>query len=94
MTGHSQNVMRRPMIFGRRLRLTGMEREKTGAELLLSEPEIVAWLGLDDKHLSPSSRRAESRAGGRARAMLHGARVDGVGRPLPATRAPGFGLAL
>jgi hypothetical protein len=27
-----------------------MEREKTGAELLLSEPEIVAWLGLDDKH--------------------------------------------
>jgi hypothetical protein len=24
-----------------------MESEKTGAELLLSEPEIVAWLGLD-----------------------------------------------
>jgi hypothetical protein len=23
-----------------------MESEKTGAELLLSEPEIVAWLGL------------------------------------------------
>jgi hypothetical protein len=26
-----------------------MEREKTGAELLLSEPEILAWLGQDDR---------------------------------------------
>jgi hypothetical protein len=27
-----------------------MERETTGGELLLSEPEIVAWLGSHDKH--------------------------------------------
>src|SRR5205823_5570574 len=32
----------RSMIFVRRLRLRNMERETTGAELLLSEPEIVA----------------------------------------------------
>ena len=26
-----------------------MERETTGAKLLLNEPEIIAWLGLDDR---------------------------------------------
>ena len=81
------------MIFGRPLRLKGMEREKTGAELLLSEPEIVAWLGLDDKHAA-SARRAESRAGGRTGLAWHGARGGGGGRPLPTARAQGFGMAL
>jgi hypothetical protein len=44
-----------------------MEREKTGAELLLSEPEIVAWLGLADKHddVPVQPRRAEPPRGGR-----------------------------
>lgn len=82
------------MILGRRLRLRGMEREKTGAELLLSEPEIVAWLGLDDKHMARSPLRAESRDGGRARTAWHGAGVGGAGRPLPTARAHGFGMAL
>jgi hypothetical protein len=27
-----------------------MEQEMSGADLLLSEPEFVAWLGLDDDH--------------------------------------------
>ena len=31
------------MSFARRTRLYNMQREKTGVELLLSEPEIVAW---------------------------------------------------
>jgi hypothetical protein len=54
-----------------------MEREKTGAELLLSEPEIVAWLGLDDRRndeLAPP-RRAESLGGG----ARHDRRVERPG---------------
>jgi len=27
-----------------------MDREETGANVLLAEPEIVAWLGLTKKH--------------------------------------------
>jgi hypothetical protein len=37
------------MIFACRSRLRGMERKTIGIELLLSEPEIVAWLGLSDE---------------------------------------------
>jgi hypothetical protein len=81
------------MIFGRPLRLTGMEREKTGAELLLSEPEIVAWLGLTDEHAA-SARRTESRVRGRTALAWHGARRSGGGRPLPTARAHGLGIAL
>ena len=46
-----------------------MEREKTGAEWLLSEPEVVAWLGLDDKRNDGPAPpwRAESLGGGSAR---------------------------
>jgi hypothetical protein len=69
-----------------------MEREKTGAELLLSEPEIVAWLGLDNKQAA-SARRAESQAGGRTGSTWHGARRSRAGRPLPTVRVQGFGIA-
>ena len=44
------------MSFDRRAGLNGMEKELTGAELLLSEPEFVAWLGVeqdDDRRVTP-----------------------------------------
>jgi hypothetical protein len=40
-----------------------MEREKTGVELLLSEPEIVAWLGLDNKRNDPPKDWQVGRSG-------------------------------
>ena len=82
------------IIFGRSVRLTGMEREKTGAELLLSEPEIVAWLGLDDKH-GASACQAQWQARKRPSAS---AATSSVPRRAPAraptVRAQGFGMAL
>jgi hypothetical protein len=40
-----------------------MESEKTGVELLLSEPEIVAWLGLDNTRPEPSKDWRVGRSG-------------------------------
>ena len=52
------------MIFVRRLGLSDVEREKTGVELLLSEPEIVAWLGLDDTRGEVTASASGSSRGG------------------------------
>jgi hypothetical protein len=67
----------------------GMERARTGVELLLAEPEIVAWLGLERRRAdSPTPRRADSP---RARAAD---RPAGRQRAVPAVRSLGFGMAL
>jgi len=67
-----------------------MEREKTGVELLLAEPEIVAWLGLDAHRTSDPLplRRAESL---RARAAN---REQGRRRVVPAVRSLRVGISV
>jgi hypothetical protein len=67
-----------------------MEREKTGVELLLAEPEIVAWLGLEEQRTGEALplRRAESL---RARAADREARRRPV---VPAVRPLSFGIAV
>jgi len=84
------------MIFVRRLRLRNMERETTGAELLLSEPEIVAWLGLHDKHdnVSAQPRRAESPHGGRSLGDWQVCRAGDVRQAVPTARALRLGMVL
>jgi hypothetical protein len=84
------------MIFGRRSRLQGMEHGKTGAELLLSEPEIVAWLGLDDKHgdVPELPRRAESARGRRAHVNRQVDRPGEVRQAVPTARTPRIRMIL
>jgi hypothetical protein len=73
-----------------------MEREKTGAEWLLSEPEIVAWLGLDDKRNDGPAppRRAESLGGGGARHDRQVERPGEVRRAVSSARGLRVGMAV
>jgi hypothetical protein len=69
-----------------------MEREKTGVELLLSDPEIIAWLGLDTKqHDAPgSTRRSECAGEGRAYLGWRVGRPRGVREAVPTARGLRF----
>jgi hypothetical protein len=69
-----------------------MEREKTGVELLLSDPEIVAWLGLDtESHDAPApTRRSECAGEGRARLGRQVGRPSEVRQAVPTARGLRF----
>jgi hypothetical protein len=70
-----------------------MEREKTGAELLLSEPEIVAWLGLDDTRGEVAASAIGLSRGG-AWVDWESARDRLVRPTIGLTRAPRVGIVL
>jgi hypothetical protein len=66
-----------------------MEREDTGANLLLAEPEIVAWLGLTKKRDDVPPPAWRDRALGRRSDAL---RLDP--HVTRAVRTPQFGIVL
>jgi hypothetical protein len=73
-----------------------MKSDKTGVELLLSQPEILAWLGLDATHhdVRESSRRADSPGGGSSRVDWPAGWRAEVRQAERAGRALRVGLAL
>ncbi|HEY2374099.1 MAG TPA: hypothetical protein VGH82_16385 [Gaiellaceae bacterium] len=69
-----------------------MEREKTGVELLLSEPEIVAWLGLDEIRGDGTASASGSSRGARVDWQVARARV--IQQTIGRARVPRVGIVL
>jgi hypothetical protein len=69
-----------------------MEREQTGVELLLSDPEIIAWLGLDteQRDVPKSTRRSEWAREDRAYLGWRVDRPSEVREAVPTARGPRF----